>query len=134
MEQPSYCWTGQTFLIADDDPYSYLLLDKVLKKTGASIVFASNGEEALNKLLENKNISVAILDIIMPKMNGYEVVEKIKKIRSDIIFIAYTADIIRFRPDSCEKYGFYSCITKPILPAKFLRILDEALAVRSQML
>jgi CheY-like chemotaxis protein len=79
MEQPSYCWTGQTFLIADDDPYSYLLLDKVLKKTEQVSFFASNGEEALNKLLENKNISVAILDIIMPKMNGYEVVEKIKK-------------------------------------------------------
>ncbi len=134
MTQTNYSWKGKKFLIADDDPYSYLLLDKVLKKTGATVVFACDGKEALAKLTEDESISVAILDIVMPKMNGCEVVEKAKKIRPDIVFIAYTADIVNFRPDNCSKYGFNMCITKPVLPVKFLRLLDEALMLRSQLL
>jgi CheY-like chemotaxis protein len=134
MDQTTYNWKGEKFLVADDDAYSYLLLDKVLKKTGASVVFAFDGEEALIKLQKDKSIQIAILDIIMPKMNGFQVVEKIKLIRPELICIAYTADVVRFNIDRCKELGFYTCITKPVLPARFLRTLNDALTLRKQLL
>jgi CheY-like chemotaxis protein len=134
MDQPTYNWAGEKFLVADDDAYSYLLLDKVLKKTGASVVFAYDGEEALKKLKQDRTITIAILDIIMPRINGYEVVERIKKFRPDLVCVAYTADVVRFNMERCKELGFYTCIAKPVLPAKFLGILNEALALRGQLL
>jgi CheY-like chemotaxis protein len=134
MDQTTYNWIGEKFLVADDDTYSYLLLDKVLKKTGASVIYAFDGEEALKKLRRNSSITLAILDIIMPKMNGYQVVEQIKKTRPELVCIAYTADVVRFNLEKCKELGFYTCITKPVLPAKFLRILNDALALRKQLL
>jgi CheY-like chemotaxis protein len=134
MDQTTYNWSGEKFLIADDDAYSYLLLDKVLKRTGAAISFAFDGEEALKKLRHDSSISIAVLDILMPKLNGYQVVERIKKFRPELICIAYTADVVRFNIEKCKELGFYTCITKPVLPAKFLRVLNEALALRGQLL
>jgi CheY-like chemotaxis protein len=133
MDQDTYNWAGEKFLIADDDTYSYLLLAKVLKNTGASLEFAVDGEQAVKKLRIDKSITAAILDIIMPKMNGVEVVKIIKKTRPDLIFIAYTADVVRFNAEKCKEYGFDFCISKPILPVRFLRILNEALALRGQL-
>ncbi len=134
MDQTTYNWAGEKFLVADDDAYSYLLLDKVLKKTGASVVFAYDGLEALKKLKGDMTITMAILDIIMPRINGYEVVEQIKKVRPDLICIAYTADVVRFNLERCIELGFQTCIVKPVLPAKFLSILNETLALRGQLL
>jgi two-component system, cell cycle response regulator DivK len=134
MQQETYNWSGEKILVADDDSYSYLLLARVLKKTGAKLIFAGDGEEALVKLKDDNKITVAILDIIMPKIDGAEVVRRIKKIRPDLICIAYTADVVRFDSQKCKECGFSACISKPVLPARFLRILDETLMLRSQLL
>jgi len=133
IEQVTYNWPQEKILIADDDSFSYLLLARVLKKTGAELVFASDGEEALEVLKNDLTITVAILDILMPKINGTEVVKRVKAIRPDLIFIAYTADVIRFDNIKCKDYGFSACISKPILPARFLRILNESFELRGQL-
>jgi two-component system, cell cycle response regulator DivK len=133
IQQATYNWQGEKILIADDDSFSYLLLARVLKKTGAELFFASDGEEALNVLMNDKSIKVAILDILMPKLNGTEVVKSMKEIRPDLIFIAYTADVVRFDSIKCKDFGFNACISKPILPARFLRILNESFELRGQL-
>jgi len=66
IDYRKYNFYREKFLIADDDIYSYMLLEKVLKKTGATVVQAQDGKEALNILLKNRSITVVILDIIMP--------------------------------------------------------------------
>jgi CheY-like chemotaxis protein len=130
LENVAYKWSEEKILIADDDSFSYLLLARVLKNTGAKLVFASDGEEALTILKNDRDITVAILDILMPKINGTDVVRNVVKLRPDLIFIAYTADVVRFDSIKCKEYGFNACISKPILPARFLRILNESFELR----
>ncbi len=129
-----YNWSSEKILIADDDFYSFLLLQKVLSRTGATLIHAKNGKEALEKLIKDRTISIVILDIVMPYLSGLEVIRRCRTLLPDSIFIAFTADVIRYDKDRCQEAGFNVCISKPILPIKFLSILEEALVSKSQLL
>ncbi len=122
-----YDWSSEKILIADDDFYSFLLLQKILSRTGATLIHAKNGKEALEKLIKDRTISIVILDIVMPYLSGLEVIRRCRTLLPDSIFIAFTADVIRYDKDRCQEAGFNICISKPILPIKFLSILEEAL-------
>jgi CheY-like chemotaxis protein len=130
----NYNWKNEKFLVADDDFSSTILLEKILKKTGATVVLANNGLQAVEKIKEELDISVAILDIIMPVYNGFEVIEQARKIRPDLVFIACTADVVRLNAEKCKNLGFTACISKPFLPVKLFSIMEEALILRSQLL
>ena len=66
-------------LIAEDDEDIIGLLKLYLEKENYEVISATNGEEAL-KLIQSNDISVTILDIMMPKLNGYELTKKIREI------------------------------------------------------
>ncbi|WP_335871380.1 response regulator transcription factor [Bacillus sp. 2205SS5-2] len=65
-------------LIADDDPSIVKLLSLYIRNEGFDVVTASDGEEALF-ILEKERIDLAMIDIMMPKVNGYEVCEEIRR-------------------------------------------------------
>ncbi len=130
----NYDWTNENFLVADDDFYSYLLIEKILERTGAKVNYALNGADALNEIIPNSTYTVVILDILMPKLTGFEVLEAAKAIRPDIIFVAYSADIVSLERAKCKESGFNGCISKPVLPARLLKTLEEVLVLRGQLL
>ena len=70
--------SGKKILIVDDDQDFLQLLEFDLKKHGYTVVSASNGEEGLEKA-KTENPSLIILDIKMPKMDGYTFVRRLKK-------------------------------------------------------
>lgn len=119
-------WSDINVLLADDDQYNHLLLGKVLKHIGATVVHAYDGKEAIEKLEENK-IDVAIIDIVMPKTNGVDVVQKTRSLYPETIFVAYTADIIRHNHEVCKELGFNQCFAKPILPVKLISGINRLL-------
>jgi len=69
-------------LIADDDKDAQNLLGVYLKKLGYKVHYASNGIEALNKIHEC-NISIALLDWVMPGLSGTEIAKKIRESKLD---------------------------------------------------
>ena len=73
-------------LIAEDDEDIVGLLKLYLEKDGYELILAKDGEEAFEKILQN-DISLAILDIMMPKMNGYELTKKLREITQIPILI-----------------------------------------------
>jgi two-component system, chemotaxis family, sensor kinase CheA len=134
LDYHNYKWNNEIFLVADDDFSSSVLLQKILNKTGATVISVNNGLRAVEKIKENIDISVAILDIVMPILDGYKVIELARKIRPDLIFIACTADVIRLNTEKCKNLGFAAYISKPVLPGKLFSVLEEALILRSQPL
>jgi len=67
-----------TILVAEDDDFlSRVLIDK-LEKEGFATVHAIDGEDALQKITQ-ESIDLAILDLIMPKKNGFDVIDELKK-------------------------------------------------------
>jgi len=77
-------------LLVDDEPNIVMALEYSLKKKGYEVLIARDGEEAI-KLFENIKPCLVILDIMMPKMDGFEVLEKIKEDEDDtskVIFLS----------------------------------------------
>ena len=99
-------------LLADDDDLLRNLVKEVLEEEGFSVMVASNGEEALDIFWEHSDISLAILDIMMPKLDGLEVLEEIRE-RTDIPVLMLTALGDSANELKCLRRGANDFISKP---------------------
>lgn len=118
----------ETILVAEDDIQVRSFIKKLLEKYGYKVFVAIDGEDALKVFHEHKEeIQLIILDTIMPKKNGIEVHDEIKKLSPDMktIFTSgYTADIVLEHGKLKSGINF---IPKPISPHEFLTKIYELL-------
>jgi len=118
----------ETILVAEDDRTVRELTKSVLEKFGYTVIPAVDGEDAIGRFMDNKEkIRLLLLDVIMPKMDGKEVYENIKKINPDIkvIFLSgYTANLIQKKGVLNKGLNF---ILKPVSPKDLLRKTREVL-------
>ncbi len=107
--------SGKNLLIIDDEIISRKLLIKFFQND-YELFIAENGEEALNILNENKNFSAIILDVVMPKMNGFELLQTIKNdvVLSSIPVIIMSADENPEVKKRSLELGAVGFITKPL--------------------
>ena len=119
-------------LVVDDESRMRKLVGDFLKKKGYEVVEAGDGEEALDIFFEDKNISLVICDVMMPKIDGFEVVKEIRQY-SQVPIIMLTAK----GEESDELNGFDlgvdEYISKPFSP-KILVGRVEAILRRSNSL
>jgi len=119
---------NETILVAEDDPALRKFIRITLESFGYRVITAEDGEEALEKFKENNlRIDIVLLDMIMPKKNGKEVSEAIRKIRPGmkILFASgYTMDVIKTK--DLMEMGF-DFIHKPFQSKEFLRKVREIL-------
>ena len=118
----------ETILLVEDNEEVRKLTKDILHRFGYKVLEAVDGEDAIKKFMGDKDkIRLLILDVIMPKKNGKEAFEEIKKIRPDIkaLFMSgYTADTIHKKGVLEKKLNF---IPKPISPKELLRKVREVL-------
>ena len=118
----------ETILIAEDDMIVRGLMKEILEEFGYKIIEAVNGEDSLNKFMQNADrINLLILDLMMPKKNGRQVYEEIKKIAPDIKTIfssGYTANLIQ--QEDLVKAGM-DFIAKPVSPSGLVLKVREVL-------
>lgn len=106
----------KNILIVDDDIKNIFVLDAALKEFNATTFTAFNGQEALDFLVQNNNIDLVLMDIMMPVMNGYEAMEKIRenaKIKH-VPIIAVTAKAMKEDREKCISLGADDYLSKPI--------------------
>jgi PAS domain S-box-containing protein len=113
-------------LISEDDFYSREMMIYLLKKTGANLIIAKDGRETMKKFRQN-TIDLVLLDIRLPKMDGFEIIRKIRLKDREIPVIAQTAyamneDIRKFR-----EAGFTDYLTKPINHNELYNVLSRYL-------
>lgn len=113
-------------LVVDDEPYVVRSLMFVLKKEGYKTIGAYNGEEALQKAVEERP-DLIFLDIMMPKMNGYEVCQKLKENEEtkNIYVIILTAKGQKEDKMKGVEVGANEYITKPFSPSKVVQRMKE---------
>ena len=120
-------WKNRSILIADDDLSSHLLLGEVLKPTGIKIYPAYDGTEAFSAFIENPGIQVIIMDIRMPEMNGVETTRLIRKYRSDVPIVAYSALNQPEYKHLMKKLNVEEFLLKPVHPNTILTTLSRYL-------
>jgi signal transduction histidine kinase/CheY-like chemotaxis protein len=114
-----------TILIAEDDNINYLLLEKIMKLKEYQIIRAKDGVEAVDICTSDKEIDLVLMDIKMPKLNGFEALEKIKILRPKLPVIAQTAYASVEDKIKIEKAGFVGYVTKPINKEKLFELIEK---------
>ena len=119
----------ETILVAEDNEKLRKLSEIILKQHGYKVILAEDGEDSIEKFIENKDIiHLVLLDMIMPKKSGKEVYDEIKRIKPNVkvIFVSgYTADRIDNESMVGENVDF---LFKPVLPKDLLRKIRDMLA------
>ncbi len=106
-------------LIVDDNPLELQQLEAILEQNSYAVEMAENGEEAL-RLLENGDYDILITDIIMPKMNGVELIQEIKKRKIDILILVTSSINQAAKVIDIMKLGIQDYIIKPIDREEFI--------------
>ncbi len=104
-------------LVADDNSVNRKLVHTLLEKEGAQVVCVENGREAVDFVANNPNqVDLALIDIHMPEMNGFEAVDNIRKLPGgqSIPVIAMTADVMNKNRAEISHSAFDAGVTKPI--------------------
>lgn len=114
-------------LIVEDDLSSRLYLNKILEKTGAILLNAADGQEAVDIALNEKGIDVILMDIQLPVIDGYESASKIREFRKNVLIIAQTAFSLLGDREKIIASGFDDYIVKPIFPRQLIDKLTAAL-------
>jgi DNA-binding response OmpR family regulator len=123
----------QKILIVDDEPHIRLLLERTLldfEDEGVEILTADNGEEAL-AMIQAEKPALVFLDVMMPKMNGFEVCQKVKKELGleDVYVVMLTAKGQEFDKQRGEEVGANIYMTKPFDPDEIRDKVEEVLGL-----
>ncbi|SHL88767.1 response regulator [Chitinophaga sp. CF418] len=117
--------SGQKVLLADDDMRNVFSISALLEEQGMEVITAADGKEALDKLEQHKDIRLVLMDIMMPEMDGYEAM---RRIRADmrhkhLPVIALTAKAMAGDREKCIAAGASDYIAKPIDSSKLLSLM-----------
>jgi CheY-like chemotaxis protein len=118
-------YTVTEILIAEDNEINYALLEVLIDMFGAKHIWAKNGEEVLDILKTHKNISVILMDINMPKMDGITATQKIREKEINIPIIFQTAYDNEENRKACITAGGNEFISKPINRVKLYALLKK---------
>jgi two-component system response regulator CpxR len=114
-----------TILIADDDPLLRRMLAEALSATGARVMEAANGEEAIHIAMSSK-LDIALLDLVMPNVDGLEAIRTLRIECPDLKIVALSGggrnrnlDILSL----AGRMGADACLAKPFTPRQLMQLL-----------
>jgi PAS domain S-box-containing protein len=114
-KQPArFNWKNKSILLIEDDDVSRTLLKKAFYKTGVDIIAAPSGEEGLQAFHSAGKIDLALVDIRLPGMNGFNVTREIRKINPDLPIIIQTAHALGEDREKSINAGANNYIPKPV--------------------
>lgn len=117
-------------LIAEDEEYNQMVVQAMIEilYPDVTMEIVANGVEALEKL-QNTSYDLVLSDVDMPQMNGYELVDEVKKLGLRIPMICVTAFAISGDKEKLLMHGFERYISKPIDMDEMKTVLDPYLGV-----
>ena len=117
---------GRHILITDDDERNIESLRGIFEGYKANLLVAHTGQEALNLLNRNKEISLVLMDIMMPEMDGFEAIRSIRK-NADfktLPVIVITAKTMKSDKEECLKAGASAYLSKPVDVRQLLLLIE----------
>ena len=121
-------WNEKTVLIVEDDLYNHSYLEELLSDTKINMLHAWDGEEAVAIVEKHQNISLVLMDIKMPVLDGLSATRIIKNIRPKLPVIAQTANALPYDKTLALDAGCDDYISKPIETELFMEKIGAYLA------
>ncbi len=116
---------GKKVLVVDDDVRNVFAVTAVLEQHDMQVVYAENGYEALERLQEHSDVDVVLMDIMMPEMDGYEAMRRIRAMPKyrQLPLLALTAKAMKGDREKCIEAGASDYVTKPVDPDQLVSLL-----------
>lgn len=131
LKQNTMTLKGSHILLVEDNQTNQEIILGLLENSGIKISIANDGEEAVDKFKELKDLELILMDIQMPKMDGYEATKIIRNIDKDIPIIALTANAMKEDVQRTKKAGMNEHLNKPIEVSKLYKILLKYISKKS---
>ena len=123
----------RVILVVEDDPTVGESIRLLLRKRGYSILLASNGREGLHQFRQ-KSVDLVITDLVMPKMDGIELLEAVKNVKPETEVIVISAQGTIEKAVQAMKLGAFDFIEKPINPRVISLVVERALEKQTLIL
>ncbi len=127
-EPEGWNWSNKKILVVEDDFNNFLFIRTILKKSGIKILRAENGFDAVEITKNEPDIDLIMMDIQLPKMNGYEATREIRKFNNNICIIAQTAHAFYEDKNKCIAAGCTDYLPKPIEKEMLFAMLEKYLS------
>lgn len=120
--------TEKRILVADDDPVILRLIQVNLELEGYQVLTASDGEEAVDSATA-EHPDLVILDIMMPRLDGYQACERLKSAEAtkDIPIVFLSAKAQQSDIEKGQTYGVEAYLTKPFDPTELLDVVERVI-------
>jgi HAMP domain-containing protein/signal transduction histidine kinase/DNA-binding response OmpR family regulator len=117
--------TGKKVLIIDDDMRNIFALTSLLERYDMQVLYAENGKDGIETLRNTSGIDIALVDIMMPEMDGYDAMRRIREMKEfkSLPLIALTAKAMKGDREKCIEAGASDYITKPADSEQLLSLL-----------
>ncbi|HSS07718.1 MAG TPA: response regulator, partial [Rhodanobacteraceae bacterium] len=114
-------------LVVDDDVRNIFALSSVLERHGMGVVTAGTGQEAIEKVADDRDIDLVLMDIMMPGMDGYDTMRAIraKPDSRALPIIALTAKAMKGDREKCLEAGASDYLAKPVVTDQLLGVLRQ---------
>ncbi|MER6154418.1 HAMP domain-containing protein [Streptomyces sp. NPDC001868] len=118
---------GEKVLIVDDDIRNVFALTSVLEQHGLSVLYAENGREGIEVLEQHDDVTVVLMDIMMPEMDGYATTTAIRRMPqfAGLPIIALTAKAMKGDREKAIDSGASDYVTKPVDPDHLLAVMEQ---------
>ncbi|MGB6357176.1 MAG: response regulator [Candidatus Acidiferrales bacterium] len=116
---------GKKVLVVDDDMRNIFALSSVLERRGMTVLTAGTGREAITTLESTPDVAIALMDIMMPEMDGYETMQVIRQNPSfrRLPIVALTAKAMKGDREKCLEAGASEYLAKPVNTEQLLSAL-----------
>ncbi len=116
---------NKTIIIAEDEDMNFILINKMLEQTKVSVIRANDGEQIVDLIKNNQDVDMILMDISMPKLNGYDATRNIRELGFKMPIIAQTALSLNYEKDKVIEAGCNDFIEKPILKENLFKIISK---------
>ncbi len=117
--------TGRKVLVVDDDIRNIFALNSLLERHNMEVITATNGQEAIKLVESTENLSLVLMDVMMPEMDGYETMRRIR-MRQEfrmLPIIALTAKAMKGDREKCLEAGASDYVAKPVNTDQLLSLV-----------
>ena len=119
---------GKKILIVEDDEYSALILEEMLKEHELLTVKVSDGMQAIKACIDMPEIDLVLMDVQLPVLDGLQATQRIKKIKPNLAIIAQTANAMQEDKEKALAAGCNDYISKPINGNDLMEMISKYIA------
>jgi PAS domain S-box-containing protein len=127
LNPASLRWEHKKILVVEDDISSFLFIEEILLPTKINLIHAQDGIRAVEMFKANPDIDMVLMDIRLPRLDGYHALNEIRKLNKSIPVIAQTAYAMKDDKERCLEAGFNDYLPKPLNRNRVYAVIGSCL-------